>query len=450
MLVRREFRRLYGNGEGIVVFPVIHVKTESQTIRNVELAVRCEVPGVALINHDFSKEELLPILKLVRIKFPKLFICVNFLATTGEYAFPILSELAAQNCLINAYWADDARIQECMTQQGEADKIAQIQTKTGLDKLLYIGGVAFKKQRAVDIGLVEMAARIAKNYTVVCTSGIKTGAAASRTKIARMRQGCGNSPLVLASGVTPENLKSYAYFIDLVLCATGISDDFYNLNERKLMTLLAEARKFPVRQGWYLDRMAPNVRGEDFAWLDPSALYLNPRTMDALVNDLSAPFNPADIDIVAGIDAMGFVLATAIARKLRRGIITFRKRGKLCVEVEGQDYVDYSRTTKRLEVRKPAWVPDARVLIVDQWVETGGTMQAAIKLVESLNGTVAGLVAIAMENPAGRKLRDNFVCASAVLPDTEFQKQVDSHYLSSFKGFDSRYWIQSKPEESKM
>jgi len=441
--MRKNFRKKYGGGEGIVVFPVIHVKTEEQAIRNVKLAMRCGAPGVALINHDFSKEELLPIIKKVRSQFPNLFLCINFLGTTGEHAFPIISKLASEGFIINAYWADDARILETSSQQDEAERIAKAQAVAGLNGMLYIGGVAFKKQRIVDNRYVEKAARISKLYTTVCTSGVKTGSAVSTVKIARMRQGCGESPLGLASGVTPENLWLYSNYIDLVLCATGISDDFYNLNEHRLIALLDEARKFPVRQGWYLPQMAPNLRGKNFAWLDPSALYLNHDSFDALVCDLSGPFDPAEIDIVAGIDAMGFVLAAAIARKLKKGMICFRKKGKLCVEVEGQDYVDYSRTTKRIEVRKPAWAAGTRVLLVDQWVETGGTMSAAIKLVESQGGVVAGITAVAMERDTRKKLRENFVCATAVLPDTVFQEYVDAQTLPSFENFDFRYWLKS-------
>ncbi|TNN62105.1 Adenine phosphoribosyltransferase [Liparis tanakae] len=94
-------------------------------------------------------------------------------------------------------------------------------------------------------------------------------------------------------------------------------------------------------KGWYLPLMAPNTKGPSFAWLDPSRLYCNSQAFGDCVKDLLIPFHSDSIDLVAGIDAMGFILGM-------------------------------------------------RLLLVDQWVETGGTMKAAIQLVERLGATVVG------------------------------------------------------------
>uniref|UniRef100_A0A8C3NG04 adenine phosphoribosyltransferase n=1 Tax=Geospiza parvula TaxID=87175 RepID=A0A8C3NG04_GEOPR len=93
------------------------------------------------------------------------------------------------------------------------------------------------------------------------------------------------------------------------------------------------------------------------------------------------------IDMVAGIDAMGFILAAAT---LRKGFLAIRKAGHLCVQTEAQPYSDYSGQQKLMELRTDAISPGLRILLVDQWVETGGTMRAAIELVERLGGVVAG------------------------------------------------------------
>ena len=109
----------YFKSPGPVVLPVIHVLDNTQATRNVQLAIECGAPGVFLINHDFSVEHFLPIIRHVRACFPFLWMGVNFLAVTGLKAFPELGTLGRNGCQVDAYWADDARIDE------RADSTAQ-------------------------------------------------------------------------------------------------------------------------------------------------------------------------------------------------------------------------------------------------------------------------------------------------------------------------------------
>ncbi|NXX61894.1 APT1 phosphoribosyltransferase, partial [Scopus umbretta] len=143
-------------------------------------------------------------------------------------------------------------------------------------------------------------------------------------------------------------------------------------------------------KGWYLALMAPNIKGPNYAWLDPSRLYCHPQGLQDCVADLLQPFQGDPIDMVAGIDAMGFILGAAAAAVLRKGFLAIRKAGHLCVQTLAQPYTDYTGREKVMEVRTDAISPGLRILLVDQWVETGGTMRAAIQLVEQLGGVVAG------------------------------------------------------------
>ncbi|NXD64957.1 APT1 phosphoribosyltransferase, partial [Eolophus roseicapillus] len=145
-------------------------------------------------------------------------------------------------------------------------------------------------------------------------------------------------------------------------------------------------------KGWYLALMAPNIKGPNYAWLDPSRLYCHPQGLQDCVADLLQPFQGDTIDMVAGIDAMGFILGSAAAAVLQKGFLAIRKAGHLCVQTAAQPYTDYSGREKVMEVRTDAISPGLRILLVDQWIETGGTMRAAIQLVERLGGVVAGRV----------------------------------------------------------
>jgi len=225
-----------------VVLPVIHVLDNEQAVKNVAIAQSAGCPGVFLINHDFPYEQFLPIITHVRQQFPDFWLGVNFLAVTGLVAFPVLADLAAGGTRVDAYWADDARINEAKPpeSQEEAANILAMKASCGW-KGLYFGGTAFKKQREVHAADYTKCAAIARNFMdVVTTSGIATGHAADTGKIQTFRTACDDTPLALASGITPENFSDYRHLVDAVLVATGINftDDFYNIDPSKLATLL--------------------------------------------------------------------------------------------------------------------------------------------------------------------------------------------------------------------
>ena len=154
--------------------------------------------------------------------------------------------------------------------------------------------------------------------------------------------------------------------------------------------------KGPRDDRWYLNIMAPNTKGSKFAWLDPTSIYINGAAFNDLLDDLMADLQGVDYDVVGGLDAMGFVLGAAIAARSGVGFLPIRKAGKLCVDTDKVSFGNYSGRTQEMEMRKPAFGAGTRVLLADQWVETGGTMDGAIRLVERQGGVVAGLLAIAI------------------------------------------------------
>ncbi len=79
-----------------------------------------------------------------------------------------------------------------------------------------------------------------------------------------------------------------------------------------------------------------------------------------------------------------------LAQQLDKGFLVIRKSGKMCVETDALPYRNYSQSEHRLEIRKDPFCPGTRVLIYDQWIETGGTMEAAVKLVEEHQGVITG------------------------------------------------------------
>ncbi len=240
---RDEFHEFF-KSPGPVVLPVIHVLDTPRTIRNIEGIVEAGAAGCFLINHDFGIDQFEPIIRDVRAQFPSLWMGVNFLAVTGRDAFPVLGRLESDGCSVDAYWADDARIDERASVQEEAEEIQRVRVESGWSGL-YFGGTAFKKQRPVADADLGESARIATEWMdVVTTSGIATGEEADDTKVSIFRDAIGSTPLALASGVTPDNADRYAH-VDCFMVATGISQpgNFYDIDADLLKKLLAKTRQ---------------------------------------------------------------------------------------------------------------------------------------------------------------------------------------------------------------
>jgi adenine phosphoribosyltransferase len=194
--------------------------------------------------------------------------------------------------------------------------------------------------------------------------------------------------------------------------------------------------KGPRDDRWYLKLMAPNTKGPKFAWLDPTSIYINGAAFHDLLDDLVEDLGDVKPDVVGGLDAMGFVLGSALATRLGVGFLPIRKAGKLCVETDKVSFSNYSGRTQEMEMRLPAFAPGTRVLLADQWVETGGTMDGAIRLVERQKGEVVGIAAVAIEeNLATAEYRRKYRCAAGVMPGSTWQAECNAQKLASFAAY---------------
>ena len=112
------------------------------------------------------------------------------------------------------------------------------------------------------------------------------------------------------------------------------------------------------------------------------------------------------IDVVAGLDARGFIIGAALAYQLNVGFVPIRKKGKLPFDTLSQSYaLEYGEAT--VEIHTDAVHSGARVLLVDDLVATGGTMQAGIDLVRQLGGEIVEAAAILefTDLPGGENIR---------------------------------------------
>jgi adenine phosphoribosyltransferase len=122
---------------------------------------------------------------------------------------------------------------------------------------------------------------------------------------------------------------------------------------------------------------------------DITTLLQSPAGLRAIIERFEHAYRDARVDKVAAIESRGFIVGAALAYALRVGFVPIRKAGKLPAENFGQDYeLEYG--TDRLEMHADAIRRGERVLLVDDLIATGGTAEAALKLIGVAGGTVAG------------------------------------------------------------
>ncbi len=144
---------------------------------------------------------------------------------------------------------------------------------------------------------------------------------------------------------------------------------------------------------------------------DITPLFADYAALTALAADLAAPFVAEKIDFVAGIDALGFIIGTAVALHLQKGFLPVRKGGKLPVPANTVDFTNYAGEERFLELRTSALKPGSRVLLVDEWIDTGAQVAAAAELIEQQGGVIAGIASINMDfNEQTRLLQERYTC----------------------------------------
>lgn len=117
---------------------------------------------------------------------------------------------------------------------------------------------------------------------------------------------------------------------------------------------------------------------------DADGLHLAIEKMEAMVKDI-------DFDAVVGLESRGFIFGMPIAYNLHKPFIPVRKKGKLpCETIEVSYDLEYGSAT--IEMHKDAIKPGDKVVIVDDLIATGGTVEASIKLVEQLGGEVVKVI----------------------------------------------------------
>ena len=157
-------------------------------------------------------------------------------------------------------------------------------------------------------------------------------------------------------------------------------------------------------------RKIPNWPQEGVLFHDITPVLQSPEYFRLLVDLLTYRYMTQDIDVVAGLDARGFIIGAALAYQLNVGFVPIRKKGKLPFTTLSESYaLEYGEAT--VEIHTDAIKDNAPVLLLVELVDTRGTMHAGIKLIRKLGGNVVEAAAILefTDLPGGDRVRNEGV-----------------------------------------
>jgi adenine phosphoribosyltransferase len=157
-------------------------------------------------------------------------------------------------------------------------------------------------------------------------------------------------------------------------------------------------------------RHVPDFPKPGILFYDVTTLLQDGDGFRLAVDEMSAPYRDAGVDMIVGIESRGFIFGSAIADRLRTGFAPVRKPGKLPSTTRRASYsLEYG--TDALEIHDDAVKPGQRVLVVDDLLATGGTAAATVRLVRDLGADVLGVqVLIELVDLKGReRLKDERV-----------------------------------------
>lgn len=152
---------------------------------------------------------------------------------------------------------------------------------------------------------------------------------------------------------------------------------------------------------------------------DVTSVTENPEGMKLAIDEMDKLLGGVDYDVIAGAESRGFIFGAPLAYKNNKGLVLVRKKGKLPRETVEMSYdLEYGQAT--IEIHKDSIKPGEKVVLVDDLIATGGTIEAAAKLIESLGGIVVKMVfLIELTDLKGRERLSKYDVASVVQFDGE-------------------------------
>ena len=138
-------------------------------------------------------------------------------------------------------------------------------------------------------------------------------------------------------------------------------------------------------------RSIPDFPEPGIIFRDVTTILQDADGLELAINQLRDSLQDLDFDVVVGPESRGFIFGVPIAYLLHKGFVPVRKKGKLPCETVSMEY-DLEYGSAVIEMHKDSIKPGQKVVIIDDLMATGGTMEAIIKLIEGMGGEVVKIV----------------------------------------------------------
>lgn len=134
-------------------------------------------------------------------------------------------------------------------------------------------------------------------------------------------------------------------------------------------------------------RCIPNFPKPGIKFRDVTTLLNNHKAFSLLMNFLESRYKDYDIDFIAGIESRGFIFGGALASRLGLGFVPIRKKGKLPFTTVSEKYeLEYGFNTMEIHIDAFCGKSEAKILLIDDLIATGGSANASIRLIEAVGG----------------------------------------------------------------
>lgn len=161
-------------------------------------------------------------------------------------------------------------------------------------------------------------------------------------------------------------------------------------------------------------RTIPDFPEPGIMFRDVTTVLQDPDGFKLAIDEMQKILEGLDFDVIAGTESRGFIFGTPLAYNLHKPFVLVRKKGKLPAETVEMEY-DLEYGSAVIEMHKDSIKPGQKVVLVDDLIATGGTMEAAAKLVEKLGGEVVKMLFLMeLEGLEGRKRLAKYDVASVV------------------------------------
>ena len=168
-------------------------------------------------------------------------------------------------------------------------------------------------------------------------------------------------------------------------------------------------------------RSIPDFPEPGIIFRDVTSVLQDPDGLQLAIDSMQKCMEGLDVDVIVGLESRGFLFGAPIAYNLHKPFVLVRKKGKLPCETISRSY-DLEYGSAEIEIHKDAVKPGQKVVLVDDLIATGGTVEAAARLVEDLGGEIVKIVFLMeLEGLKGREKLQKYDVASVVRYEGKWQ-----------------------------